>query len=517
MAERNPRLIASLMVGARGADACLPLVRSAAAEGADTIELRLDEARPEADPRLIEAAHAAGCLVIATCRRVRDGGAWEGSEPDRAARLRAAESAGADFLDLEHDSDISARLPGPSGRSRRIVSLHDTTGTPEDLPSVAARLRARGGGLVKLVTTARSLRDTLSIRNLLRSDPGGAAPLIAFAMGPRGLPSRLLALAWGSAAAYFAADPLDPAASGQIGLEEAVNVHDVAGIGTDTTIYGITGCPLAHTLSPRLHNAAFRACGLDARYLPFESDSYDDFLEVAGALDIAGYSVTVPHKIAAARRTDQLDEAARAIGAVNTVLRRAGVAGRRGGPVRAVPAPARTKGFNTDAPGSLAVLRRRVRLEGTRVLLVGAGGAARAVAFALIAAGADLHILDRTASRARDLAGTIGGRAVDRAGVAGLRQEVLVNATSVGMEDPDQLPLPAGAISGRLVFDLVYGSRRTRLLREAQARGIECLDGREMLLEQALLQFALWTGLEGQALDRARAAMTVALPADPGA
>ncbi|PYT07591.1 MAG: shikimate dehydrogenase [Acidobacteria bacterium] len=495
--ERDPppRLIASVLP--ESSEQARQDIERAAAAGADSVELRLDASPSDPPLALLEHARRLGLLTIATCRRVSDGGAFAGGERERLSLLERAGSL-ADFIDIEADSGALERLTHSMSRARLIASHHDLSGTPADLEPLVRRLRSvPGAALIKIVTAARDLRDNLTHRNLLRRIRGkNARDLISFAMGQKGVPSRILALAWGSAAGYFAASELRPAAAGQIGLRQAIETFDVGEIGGRTRLFGIVGFPVAHSLSPAIHNAAFRSTGTDARYLPFEAEKLEEFVPLVRELPLAGFSVTAPHKVAAARAMDELDGAASAIGAVNTALAREG----------------RLIGFNTDAEGGMAPLLRRMPVRGSRVLLLGAGGAARAFAYGLADEGARVLICNRTPESAEDLAHETGAQAVRRDELAQLSYEILINATPAGIEDPEELPLSAEAIRGRLVYDLVYRrGEQTRLLREAAARGIAVLDGREMLLEQALLQFRIWLGPDPPALARAREAMEQAL------
>ena len=257
-------------------------------------------------------------------------------------------------------------------------------------------------------------------------------------------------------------------------------------------VYGLIGNPVEHSLSPPLHEAGYEALEIDARYVTFEPDADAAAAAVAGAADlgVAGLNVTVPFKRDVLDAVDAAPLAER-IGAVNTV---------DFGPVRAGEAD-RPRGYNTDAAGvKRAFARHGVELDGREAVVVGAGGAGRAAAFALADAGANVHVANRTAERAVSLAEAVRGATgggLDDLGDRIAGADVLVNATSVGMEAPDETPVPADHLHGDLaVLDAVYAPIETRLLREAADAGATTVDGAWMLLFQGVEAFEIWTGRE---------------------
>ncbi|QKY16002.1 shikimate dehydrogenase [Halorubrum sp. CBA1229] len=257
-------------------------------------------------------------------------------------------------------------------------------------------------------------------------------------------------------------------------------------------VYGLIGNPVEHSLSPPLHEAGYEALEIDARYVTFEPDADAAAAAVAGAADlgVAGLNVTVPFKRDVLDAVDAAPLAER-IGAVNTV---------DFGPVRAGEAD-RPRGYNTDAAGvKRAFARHDVELDGREAVVVGAGGAGRAAAFALADAGANVHVANRTAERAVSLAEAVRGATgggLDDLGDRIAGADVLVNATSVGMEAPDETPVPADHLHGDLaVLDAVYAPIETRLLREAADAGATTVDGAWMLLFQGVEAFEIWTGRE---------------------
>jgi 3-dehydroquinate dehydratase/shikimate dehydrogenase len=297
-------------------------------------------------------------------------------------------------------------------------------------------------------------------------------------MGEAASPARVLALRDGSELAYA---PVENAtAPGQATLEEMTQVYRAGRVNARTRVYGVIGDPVGHSLSPQLHNAGFQARGINAVYLPFPVRDLRDFLAAVRPLGIAGFSVTLPHKQRILRHLDGCDPLAETIGAVNTVVVRGG---------------GRLYGYNTDYVGVLRALERRMPLSGSRVLIFGAGGAARAVAFALVQAGAVVCICARRPARAKELARAAGGEAVARASLRREFFDAIVNATPVGMHpNAGASPLQSEELNCRLVFDLIYRPRQTYLLQLARRRGIETVSGLEMFLAQGFAQWEIWTG-----------------------
>jgi shikimate dehydrogenase len=268
-------------------------------------------------------------------------------------------------------------------------------------------------------------------------------------------------------------------------------------ISAGTALCGIVLHPAGHTRSPPMHNAAFAELGIDAIYGAFDVPpaALADALAGARALGIRQLAISIPHKVAAMAHLDEIDETARRIGAVNTATLRDG----------------RLVGSNTDWVGAVRALEREVALADRRAVVLGAGGTARAVVYGLLACGARVVVLNRTAQRARELADELGAAdAGDLAQLGRTPHDVLVNTTSVGLGS-DASPVPAEAIAkDAAVLDAVYEPARTRLLRDAESRGARPIPGKWMLVHQAAEQLRLWTGRDApieimaEAFDRAR-------------
>ena len=254
-----------------------------------------------------------------------------------------------------------------------------------------------------------------------------------------------------------------------------------------TQLFGIIGNPVEHSLSPAMHNAAFAALGINGVYVPMRPYALADGFRGLRALGFIGVSVTVPYKVDIMACLDEIDPVARNIGAVNTLCFHPRTEG--------VPL---CKGYNTDWLGSNQALATAIDLKGSTVLVIGAGGAARAVGFGLLEAGARILLTNRTEAKGRELAGHLNCAFIPAREVAAVRADALINTTSVGMApDVDALPIPPDLLSNfPVVMDIVYAPLPTRLLREAADRGCHTIDGLKMLQYQGAAQFSLWTGRE---------------------
>lgn len=456
------------------------------AAGADLVELRIDlcRARGLAPADALELIPACPLPVIATNRaRGDEGGAWDGDEDERLAILLAADRAGAAYIDVELAA--VARLSQRPRRGKLVLSTHDFHGMGQDLPGTVTAMFAAGATLAKIAVTPQDAADLDQLAGLCArfGAHGGERPagrgLVAIGMGEVGLPSRLLAGAWGSAWTFGRIDDAGTA-PGQPTIDELNKRYHVGDQGPDTRIFGVLGDPVAHSLSPVIHNAAFTADELDAVYVPFLAHDARAFWRHCHSW-IDGLSITIPHKTALLEEMDEVEELALRIGAINTIYR--GEAGE-------------TIGANTDAPAAVECIEQAAGdISGRPVLLLGAGGVSRAIACALEAAGARVTIANRTAERAEALAAETGSAWVSLAEAADHPYDVLINGTAVGMES-ETSPWPAEAHRhGTVVFDTVYTPLETRLLQDAQARGCVPVCGLSMLIGQALGQYERWTGL----------------------
>lgn len=438
------------------------------APGDTLVELRLDA---------VDRPDVAGALegrrrpVLITCRPRWEGGGFDGSEEERLALLEQAVAQGAEYVDIEW----AALTPtfGGGGRHRLVVSMHDFSGIPTDLDARVDAMSRSGAGIVKIAVMAGRLRDCLPLLGLAARRQ---RPTIALAMGEAGVPTRVLAARFGSCWTY--AGDEEGVAPGQLTVRRMLGEFGFDRIGPETLVYGVLGRPVSHSVSPAMHNAAFRALGIDAAYVPLAAESFEDFTAFAEAIGLRGASVTAPFKGEAFDWAGAVDEVGQDSRAVNT-LRRTGET---------------WEGRNTDLEGFMSPLVARATVRGARVTLLGAGGASRAIAVGLASAGARVTVAARRPAQAEALARLTGVAAGAWPPPPG-SWDVLVNATPVGTyPDTAHSPVAAGSLDGRLVYDLVYNPPRTRLLADADARGCDTLGGLDMLVAQAQAQSAWWTG-----------------------
>lgn len=445
-----------------------------------TVELRLDWLADDREigrfiARLAQKPPRA--TLIATCRRREAGGRFRGTIARQLLHLADALRAGCSWYDLEIES--ASKCPPELldvllGEGCQLASAHFFSGTRESWKRVESRLARSLPDAIKIAAQCRSLAESLRLLRLTR----GRRDLVAVPMGDLALPARILALREGSALAYA---PVENAtAPGQVSLDAMKNLFRADRLRRKTRIYGVIGNPISHSLSPQLQNAAFQARKMDAVYLPFLVAHLPDFLAAIEPLGIRGFSVTLPHKQSILRHLDDCDPLAAAIGAVNTVVVRGG---------------GKLYGYNTDYVGVLRALESRMPLRGSRLLILGAGGAARAVAFALAQSGASVCISARRPEKAKALARAVGGESVPPPQIRREFFDAIVNATPVGMHPRiDRTPLEARELNCRLVFDLIYRPRVTKLLQLAARRGIETVSGLDMFLAQGAAQWEIWTG-----------------------
>lgn len=452
------------------------------------VEIRLDYLTdPARSADAIRGLKRLKIMTIATLRSVAAGGRFSGSVEHQLAVLGDCGQAGAFIVDLEIESAERAGQRAVAALrkpARLLISFHDYRETPEDLQGTVQRVRMFPADYYKIA--AWSARHTENIALLaLNSAPKGTGPArrragtLAFALGELGSPTRVLSPARGAPFTYAAVSTKEAVAPGQLTGDELLNRYRVVGISPKTAVYGVIGNPIAHSISPAVHNAAFQARRRDAVYLPFRVDSLEDFLQAVPGYRLAGFSVTVPHKEGMARAADWLDAEARDAGAVNTVVVRAG----------------KLRGYNTDMAGIVVPLGKRMRLRGARVLVAGTGGAARAAAFALAREKARVVVTGRRPEQAVALAEAVGGEVIERHSLSGDFFDAIVHATPLGMyPDTESCFFSPGELNAPLLLETVYNPMETALLRLARKRRMQVIPGLEMFLEQAVRQFELWTG-----------------------
>lgn len=446
--------------------------RRDAVRDADLVELRLDTV---ADPDVATALEGRRTPVVVTCRAAWEGGEFRGAEEERRRLLVEALECGADYVDVEFKAEFAGAI-ATLGRERTIISSHDFERVPADIIERARAMRATGAGVIKIAARTDRLTEVVTLLELSKDPAVADGRSIVIGMGPTGLVTRVLATRLGSAWTY-AGSVRDV---GQITAESLLHDFRFRSISAKTALYGLTGSPIGHSVSPAMHNAAIAAARVNAVYLPLPATDADDFMRFAQAFDLQGASVTIPFKVDLFKKLDAVDEMASAIGAINTIRQIDG----------------QWLGKNTDVDGFLRpLLDRRVPLAGLRAALLGAGGAARGAAIALASQGAMVSIHARDRHRASVVASEIGVSLGSFPPPEGC-WDLLVNCTPVGMHpDVDATPIARELLTGSRVYDLIYNPMETRLLAEAAAAGCDTIGGLDMLVGQAIEQFEWWTGV----------------------
>ncbi len=463
----------------------------------DWLEVRADLAgSPEAEALepLAERAAAAGGGLVFTLRSRAEGGSGTDDPARRAeaiARAAGLEIGGEPayaLIDLEAERDLHPEVLDAVPAGRRLLSWHGPTGTVAELEDRIGEMTATPAVLYKLVTEARQPGEELP--GLLALAAAGRPDVISFSTGEGAAWTRLVAPHLGARVVYGAFSADAPGAPGQLSVDRLVDDFGLPEIRPIEALYGIVGNPVSHSLSPRLHNRAYRELGIPALYVPFFTEHFGDFwLEVVESLrlddlgfPLRGLSVTAPFKEIALAVAGAPSPRTQAVGAANTLVENEGV----------------WEAESTDPEGVVLPLRHLgVSLEGAAVAVLGAGGAGRSAAVGLRHAGAHVTLVNRTEDRGRQAArdAGVGFQPLDELDPG--RYDVVVQATSLGRHPDDPLPFdPAALRPDAVVVDLVYTEGETSLLAAVKASGRRAVDGREVLLYQALEQFHMMTGRE---------------------
>ncbi|NQW03644.1 MAG: type I 3-dehydroquinate dehydratase [Acidobacteria bacterium] len=451
-----------------------------ASTDADLVELRLDGVR---DIDVAGALRGRRLPVVVTCRPVWEGGRFDGSEDERRGLISAAVAGGAEFVDVERRATWRPELAGTG--CQLVLSDHDFGGVPSDLRARVGAMRAERPAVVKIAVMPLCAADCLVLRDL-HDVADAQINTVLIGMGGFGRITRALPAWFGSCWTYArpTASSETPSTPGQFSARDLARQFNVRETTVHTALYAVTGRPLEHSASPAMHNAAFQAARLDAVYVPLQAVDAADAMALAEALGVRGMSVTAPLKsVAGGWPVTLCDEASAALGTVNTLKR----------------TPAGWQGRNVDGDGFLdACDARGMDLTARRVVVLGAGGAARSVAHALRGRGAIVSVSARRTEEATRLADAVGAE-VEKWPPVG-EWNMLVNATTVGTwPDEEHSPVSLsdvdpGGVRAEVVYDLVYNPEHTTLLQAAVAAGASAIGGLEMLVGQAVRQSAWWTG-----------------------
>jgi len=421
--------------------------------GVGLVELRVDWLAR--NPDLSRVIKERPTPIVVTCRRPQDGGRWRGPEEDRIMLLRQAIAAGVDYVDLE--TDIASKIPR-FGKTKRIVSYHNFQETADNV-------------------------------KLLKLTPNAGVPTVAFCMGDFGIPSRILCGKYGAPFTYATFSKERLLAPGQLSFEDMRDIYHFDELNPETKVYGVIGDPIGHSWSPMIHNAAFKKAGLNAVYVPFRIPAEDLKLTLREFewLDVQGYSVTIPHKEAVAEMVSHVDSNVTDSGAANTLYKNA---------------QDKWCAINTDYEAALSVIREKVAetgggtLEGKRVMLLGAGGVAKAIGLALTRAGAAITVTNRSKDRGKALAEQLKCQYLGWENRGTPFVDILVNCTPIGMfPDTESTPFNQNWLrDGMIVFDTIYNPETTLLLKESKTHFCHTISGLEMFVRQAAEQFECFTG-----------------------
>lgn len=460
--------------------------KAAARDGAELVELRLDCLRRDVDLKRVLAERPTPMVI--TVRRAADGGLWRGDEEKRQRLLREAIALGVDYVDLEVDVAKQIRK---FGRTKRIISYHNLKRTPDELLDIAEQCDEMDADVVKVATLASSLTDAV---NVLQVAERAVVPTVAIAMGEVGFFTRVLGARLKAPFTYANFNPDRVFAPGMPSFHALKGDYHYDEIDEQTEVYAVIGDPIGQSLSPAVHNASFRHLGLNKVLVPIQvpAGNLRGSLAELEWIGIKGYSVTIPHKEEMVTLLQQMDDAVERTGSCNTMVAEDG----------------KRVGYNTDYRAALDTLedalggrsqdREASPLLDKQVLILGAGGVARSIAFGLMHRGATVTVTSRSDEKATKLANEVGCRSINWGTRAGTKADTLINCTPVGMHPKvDDTPAPPAAFrSGMLVFDTVYHPENTMFLKLAKERGCATVSGVDMFVRQAAHQFQIYTGQE---------------------
>lgn len=443
---------------------------------ADLIEIRIDLIENFQLKKLLEAT---GPEVIVTYRPIREGGKCTLPDLDRLKVLEEALVLGAKFIDIEWDAIQNLKN---ADQSKVIVSRHFFNEFPINLTEIIANLDKHPVAITKVAVKIEELAQNAILFSALKNKK---KPLILIGMGEEGLISRITTRIFGGFLTFASLTSGKESAPGQIAAEELRNRFRFKKTGQNTKLFGVVGNPVSHSLSPDIHNAGFEIINFDGLYLPLKVGDSDSFMKNLAPF-FEGLSVTIPHKEKMLSKVLNPSEILRKIGALNTLSK--------------LPHN-QWEGMNTDIDAAIKsiieVLPSRT-LKDQTVLVVGAGGASRAIAIGAMQAGAKVTITNRTVIKGKKMADELEIPFISLEDVLlfeTLPYQVIMNTTSVGMVPHiEESPLPGiQFLPNQVVFDAIYNPHKTKLIQNAEKDGAFCITGREMFVKQGGLQFERWT------------------------
>src|SRR5436309_1749327 len=403
-------------------------------------------------------------VVIATCRRQASGGKFRGSLASQLEVLSKAASAGCQLLDLELQSASKCKpeqLQRLRSKAALIISFHDFRAT-KNLEKTLHKMAAYPADFYKIVGTATTLYDNVTMMKFLEKQSDKYS-LIGLCMGEQGIISRVLGVRTGSVFTFGAISPDEKTAPGQVTAQDLRSTYRIEQVDAATRVYGVAGDPVSHSLSPPIMNAALRRENVNGVYLALHAKTLPDLIACARDIPIHGMSITMPYKESILEHLDNTDSHTTKIGACNTVVR---------------AQDGKLYGFNTDTSGVVRPLEQRISLQGAKILVLGAGGAARAAVFGLKERGAEVYILNRTPCPAQTIAQQARAKALNKSQLKPLEFEVIINATPAGMEgNRDPLPISEQEFKAKYFFEMVYSPAETKMVKMARSLGMQVILG----------------------------------------
>ncbi len=447
-----------------------------AGKQADLVELRIDALTNLNLPLLLKQPRPP---VIITNRIVSEGGKFNGSKSEHIKILSEAMQLGAEYIDIEFSCGTKAiqTLKAQSKKTKLIVSYHNFENTPANLVARYENMKRAGADIIKIATMAKDISDNKIIFDLQLRAKKEKQKLIALCMGERGQISRIVQGKYNGFLTYAPLDQDKATAPGQLSVQDLIKTFRVSILQSKTKVFGLIGNPVSHSRGIYFHNQVFAKKHIDAVYVNFLVDNLPRFIE--SFKDLAqGFSVTMPFKQEILPLLDSVEDTVKELNAVNTIIKQ------------------RNKlfGTNTDLLGIVACLKKRVSLKGKRVTILGTGSTARTMAYAAMTNGATVTFVGRNLEKAQQLANTLGCSSVTPDSFSEIPTDILMNATSVGMNSTTDIPFQIQNMikSTMIVFDAVYAPPVTPLLNVAEQKGCTIISGLELFQTQAKLQSKLF-------------------------
>lgn len=453
---------------------------------ADILEFRIDQfhfAHLESIASIKESTHLP---VIFTLRKRSQGGEYSGDEQERLEMIKELAALKPEYIDLEYDlRDHFNEILCISPDTKLISSFHDFEHNLKNLHSLLEVMRHEAVSIYKIASVAYTTNDALRMLRFIRETRKQGIKIIGISIGEYGLATRVLGPVYGNAITYAAVSDNHKTAPGQLTVDELVQRYHYRKLNHETEVYGLVGDPVVRSPSHITHNYVFGKLGRNAVYVKFNVTPAElhEFMEMAKRLGFSGLSITMPLKEIVIRELGEQSEDAQKIGAINTLKIKNKI----------------VTGTNTDGVGALNAIEKITSVKGKRMVILGAGGAAKAIAWEAKQRGATLVILNRTLERAVELARNLGGTAGglnDFYNIAKEGYDILINCTSLGMySEKSSLPLDCShMLPHKVVLDVIPGNKDTCFLKEARKKECRIIYGHEMLKHQAIKQAMAWYG-----------------------